>query len=144
MAEEQLDDILRENLWAIVDKYGKDNQPATILNANTVVLDELKRQGFLSSLNYDLSGNAIAVPTYKAITYFESAPPKKNRSANRSQITYQTFLETYKRVKDIGSGGAGNVFEVEASDGQRFALKVLNAEAACNNSKVKRFLQEAR
>lgn len=144
MAEEQLDDILRENLWAIVDKYGKDNQPATILNANTVVLDELKRQGFLSSLNYDLSGNAIAVPTDKAITYFESAPPKKNRSANRSQITYQTFLETYKRVKDIGSGGAGNVFEVEASDGQRFALKVLSAEAACNSSKVKRFLQEAR
>ena len=144
MAEEQLDDRLVEVLQVIVDSYGKDGQPVTIRNANVPVLDELKRQGFLSMLDYDLSGNAIAVPTYKAISYFESASSKITRSANKSRIVYQTFLESYKRIEAIGSGGAGNVFEVEASDGKRFALKVLSADAAQNKSKVKRFLQEAR
>lgn len=144
MTEEQLDDRLREALRTIVDRYGKDGQPITIRNADALVLEELERQGFLSMLDYDLSGNAIAMPAYKAISYFESATSKKSRSANKSQVVYQTFFESYKRVKDIGSGGAGNVFEVEASDGQRFALKVLSPDAARNNAKVKRFLQEAR
>lgn len=144
MAGDQLDDRLTEALQTIVASYGKDGQPVTIRNANSVVLDELKRLGFLSILDYDLSGNAIVVPAYKAISNFEGAPLTKKRSAFKSRIVYQTFLESYKRVRGIGNGGAGNVLEVEASDGQRFALKVLSTDAARNKSKVKRFLQEAR
>lgn len=94
MTEEQLDDRLREALRTIVDRYGKDGQPITIRNADALVLEELERQGFLSMLDYDLSGNAIAMPAYKAISYFESAASKKSRSANKSQIVYQTFLES--------------------------------------------------
>lgn len=57
---------------------------------------------------------------------------------------FETVTETYTRVRGIGNGGAGNVYEVESSDGRRFALKVLSENSARSSAKVKRFLRETR
>ena len=143
MANLKLDNTLAGALSTIVERYKDDNQFVSVENADKLVFDELERMGYLKNLSYDFSGNAIMIPTYKAAAYFQ----EENGAAivaSRNNKVFETFEETYTRVKGIGNGGAGNVYEVAASDGERYALKLLNAEAARNPSKLKRFLQEAR
>lgn len=143
MANLKLDNTLAGALSTIVERYKDDNQFVSVENADKPVFDELERMGYLKNLSYDFSGNAIMIPTYKAAAYFQ----EENGAAivaSRNNKVFETFEETYTRVKGIGNGGAGNVYEVAASDGERYALKLLNAEAARNPSKLKRFLQEAR
>lgn len=143
MANLKLDNTLAGALSTIVERYKDDNQFVFVENADKLAFDELERMGYLKNLSYDLSGNAIMTPTYKAAAYFQ----EENGAAivvSRNNKVFETFGETYTRVKGIGNGGAGNVYEVAASDGERYALKLLNAEAARNPSKLKRFLQEAR
>ena len=143
MANLKLDNTLAGALSTIVERYKDDNQFVSVENADKLVFDELERMGYLKNLSYDFSGNAIMIPTYKAAAYFQ----EENDAAivaSRNNKVFETFEETYTRVKGIGNGGAGNVYEVVASDGERYALKLLNAEAARNPSKLKRFLQEAR
>lgn len=58
---------------------------------------------------------------------------------------FETAIESYRRVKQIGNGANGNVFEVEAiSDGMHYALKLLSPAAASNATKKKRFVREAK
>ena len=143
MANLKLDNTLAGALSTIVERYKDDNQFVSVENADKPVFDELERMGYLKKLSYDFSGNAIMIPTYKAAAYFQ----EENGAAivaSRNNKVFETFEETYTRVKGIGNGGAGNVYEVAASDGERYALKLLNAEAVRNPSKLKRFLQEAR
>jgi len=56
-------------------------------------------------------------------------------------MRFKTRLDTYSSVKVIGEGGSGRVFEVEVSNGQRFALKMLNP-AGVTETKRKRFRNE--
>lgn len=56
-------------------------------------------------------------------------------------MRFETQLDTYTSVEVIGEGGSGRVFEVEASNGQRFALKMLNP-AGVNETRRKRFRNE--
>lgn len=83
------------------------------------------------------------VPSYKAIAYKFNQNEPFLVSTRRSKV-FETFTESYIRVRSIGNGGAGTVFEVKTPDGVSYALKLLNAEAAGNTSKLKRFIQEAR
>ena len=143
MANMKLDSTLAGALSTVVKRYRDDNQFVSVENADKLVFDELERMGYLKKLNYDFSGNATMIPSYKAVAYFREeggttivTPHKKTE--------FETFGKTYVRIKGIGNGGAGNVYEVADSDGERYALKLLNAEAARNSSKLKRFLQEAR
>src|SRR5438094_7748857 len=59
----------------------------------------------------------------------------------KRKVEFQTQLDTYTSAGVIGEGGSGRVFEVEASNGQRFALKMLNP-AGVNESRRKRFRNE--
>ena len=143
MTDEKLDDALEGALAAVVESYGGGNQLVPVENADRLVYDELERRGYLSFLDYDLSGGAIMTPSYKAVSHYReidmpiSAPSHKPKN-------FETFGETYTNAKVIGNGGAGNVYEVIASNGEHYALKLLIPEAARNSSKLKRFLQEAR
>lgn len=143
MTDSKLDNKLAGALSTVVERYSDGNQFVSVENADKLVFDELERMGYLKNLSYDFSGNAIVIPTYKAVAYFQEengaaiVAPRKNKQ-------FETFGETYVRVRGIGNGGAGNVYEVAASDGKRYALKLLSAEATRNFSKLKRFLQEAR
>lgn len=64
--------------------------------------------------------------------------------SSRKPKDFETLGETYTKARTIGNGGAGNVYEVIASNGEHYALKLLSPEAARNSSKFKRYLQEAR
>lgn len=143
MTDSKLDNKLAGALSMVVERYNGDNQFVSVENADKLVFDELERMGYLKNLSYDLSGNATMIPSYKAVSYF----PEENSAAiaaHRKNKEFETFGETYTQIKGIGNGGAGNVYEVAASDGKHYALKLLSAEAARNSSKLKRFLQEAR
>src|SRR5437764_6435336 len=59
----------------------------------------------------------------------------------KKAMQFETQLDTYSRVGVIGEGGSGRVFEVEASNGQRFALKMLNPFGV-TETKRKRFRNE--
>jgi serine/threonine protein kinase len=50
-------------------------------------------------------------------------------------------FESYTVVRALGSGGAGDVYQVSDPDGTQLALKVLNAERA-KGSKLRRFRNE--
>lgn len=143
MTDSKLDNKLAEVLSTVVERYNDDDQFVSVENADKLVFDELERMGYLNNLSYDFSGNAIMIPSYKAVAYFR----EENGAAivtPRNNKQFETFGKTYVRVRGIGNGGAGNVYEVADSDGKRYALKLLSAEAARNSSKLKRFLQEAR
>ncbi len=61
----------------------------------------------------------------------------------KRDMVFETVTETYTRVGSIGNGGAGHVYQVKASDGNMYALKVLSRDASRSTRKVKRFLREA-
>jgi len=61
------------------------------------------------------------------------------RGARLSENFYTAF-ETYSRLEQAGAGGAGRVFKVRDSEGNPFALKLLNPEAG--TTKAKRFKNE--
>lgn len=146
MAEQKLDNVLEDVLKAIVSKAGPGgDQLVTMQNADRMAIDELKRRDFLTMADYDLSGNASVMLAYKGRVYFGDAgdAPEASVSSHKVKI-FETFGETYTKVRGIGNGGAGNVYEVKSSAGKHYALKLLSAEAARNSSKLKRFLQEAR
>ena len=143
MVDEKLDDVLEGALAAVVESYGGGNQLVSVQNADRLVYDELEHHGYLSFLDYDLSGGAIMTPSYKAVSHYREIDMPVSTSSRKPK-DFETFGETYTKVKGIGNGGAGSVFEVAATDGKHYALKLLSPEAARNTSKLKRFLQEAR
>lgn len=59
----------------------------------------------------------------------------------KKKMTFETVVDTYTSFGVIGEGGSGRVYEVEASNGQRFALKMLNPEGV-NTARRKRFTNE--
>lgn len=73
-----------------------------------------------------------------------SRTAERSAGRRRDAKSFETVTETYTRVRGIGNGGAGNVYEVESSDGRMFALKVLSADSVRSSAKVKRFLREIR
>lgn len=138
-----LDSTLEKTLSDIMERYDGHGGHVSVFNVDPLVLEELKRLDYLKYLDFNLSGDAVVVPSYKAIAHkFNQNDP--SISSTRKSKVFETFTESYTRVKSIGNGGAGTVFEVEAPDGKRYALKLLNVEAAKNTSKLKRFIQEAR
>jgi serine/threonine protein kinase len=63
----------------------------------------------------------------------------------RSSLVGETLEDRYRVIKLIGSGGMGEVFEVEhLRIGRRFALKTLRVELATNPEALGRFEREAR
>ncbi len=58
--------------------------------------------------------------------------------------TFETTFRRFKAVKQIGSGGSGNVWHVRDADGQEFALKLLNEGSARQAAKLVRFERELR
>ena len=54
---------------------------------------------------------------------------------------FETAFDTYTVVRQVGSGGSGVVFLVTATDGQQYALKVLD-RSKTPRQKVKRFQNE--
>lgn len=138
-----LDSTLEKTLSEIMKLYDGHGGHVTVFDVDPLILEELKRRDYLKYLDFNLSGNAVVVPSYKAIAYKFNQNEPFLVSTRRSKV-FETFTESYTRVKSIGNGGAGTVFEVESTDGERYALKLLNAEATKNTSKLKRFIQEAR
>ena len=61
--------------------------------------------------------------------------------AFRKGTILKTTFEEYKITKQIGAGGAGEVYEVTDVDGDSYAIKVLDSEKA-SGSKLKRFKNE--
>lgn len=101
MANLKLDNTLAGALSTIVERYKDDNQFVSVENADKLVFDELERMGYLKNLSYDFSGNAIMIPTYKAAAYFQ----EENGAAivaSRNNKVFETFEETYTRVKESG------------------------------------------
>lgn len=143
MFDNILDSTLEKTLSEILKLYDGHGGHVTVSDVDPIILEELKRRDYLNYLDFNLSGNAVAVPSYKAITY-KFNQNKTSLVSTRRSMVFETFTESYTRVKSIGNGGAGTVFEVETPDGVKYALKLLNAEAAGNTSKLKRFIQEAR
>lgn len=143
MFDNILDSTLEKTLSEILKLYDGHGGHVTVFDVDPIILEELKRRDYLNYLDFNLSGNAVVVPSYKAITYKFNQNKPSLVSTRRSKV-FETFTESYTRVKSIGNGGAGTVFEVETPDGVKYALKLLNAEAAGNTSKLKRFIQEAR
>ena len=137
-----MDKKLEDALKHVVENYEGNNSLVEVHAADHLIYDELKRTGFLSHLEYDLTGNAIVVPTHAAISYF-SEGGVSNKQKHHNPAQFETFKDSYRKIKNIGNGGAGDVYEVESSDRTKFALKVLNESANRNSSKRKRFLQEA-
>lgn len=60
--------------------------------------------------------------------------------ANTTKV-FETAFDTYTVVRQVGAGGSGVVFLVKNSDGQDFALKVLDRSKTPRH-KVKRFQNE--
>jgi serine/threonine protein kinase len=56
---------------------------------------------------------------------------------------FESGFETYTVVQQLGSGGAGTVYEVKASDGQRLALKALD-RSRVSRKQLSRFRNEMR
>jgi serine/threonine protein kinase len=56
---------------------------------------------------------------------------------------FDSGFETYTVVQQLGSGGAGTVYEVKASDGQRLALKALD-RSGVSRKQLARFRNEMR
>jgi serine/threonine protein kinase len=56
---------------------------------------------------------------------------------------FDSGFETYTVVQQLGSGGAGTVYEVKASDGQRLALKALD-RSRVSRKQLARFRNEMR
>lgn len=138
-----LDSTLEKTLSEIMKLYDGHGGHVTVFDVDPLILEELKRRDYLKYLDFNLSGNAVVVPSYKAIAYKYNQNEPFLVSTRRSKV-FETFTESYTKVKSIGNGGAGTVFEVESTDGERYALKLLNAEATKNTSKLKRFIQETR
>jgi serine/threonine protein kinase len=63
------------------------------------------------------------------------------RMARKQQRIFDSGFDTYTVVGQIGAGGAGTVFEVIASEGQRLALKVVDGSMA-SKKQLKRFRNE--
>ncbi|MBZ5512228.1 MAG: serine/threonine protein kinase [Acidobacteriia bacterium] len=61
--------------------------------------------------------------------------------AQQTPRQFKTAFETYEFVQQVGAGGTGAVFEVTASDGEHYALKVLDKTKA-TREKRKRFENE--
>lgn len=59
IVDEKLDDDFVGALAAVVENYGGGNRLVSVQNADCLVCDELERRGYLSFLDYDLSGGAI-------------------------------------------------------------------------------------
>ena len=145
MADRGLDTALEEALAFIVSQCGDGDRLVSVPDADHLVYDELKRRGYLDMVEYDLTGNAIVRPSYRAFTNFrEPAVTDVVLPSSGKTKLFETFGDTYIRVKGIGNGGAGDVYEVVSAGGEHYALKLLSADAARNTSKLKRFLQEAR
>src|SRR5262245_39961186 len=72
-----------------------------------------------------------------------STPSPGARGAQLAPGT--TIAGKYVVTSHLGSGGMGDVFEVEHNMlGKRFALKRLSGEGAADRALVERFLREAR
>lgn len=142
MFNKELDSTLEKTLLGIMELYDGKGGQVSVIDVDPIILNELKRRGYIEYLDFDLSGGAIVIPSYKAIAYKADEGSFLIPMSKKTRI-FDTFTESYTRIKSIGNGGAGTVFEVESSDGTRYALKLLSAEAARSTSKLKRFIQEA-
>lgn len=142
MFNKELDSTLEKTLLGIMELYDGKGGHVSVIDVDPIILNELKRRGYIDYLDFNLSGGAVVIPSYKAIAYKANEGSFLIPMSKKTRI-FDTFTESYTRIKSIGNGGAGTVFEVESSDGTRYALKLLSAEAARSTSKLKRFIQEA-
>jgi serine/threonine protein kinase len=72
--------------------------------------------------------------------------PRLGKVGNMSRKEPKVFdsgFEAYTVVQQLGSGGAGTVYEVKASDGQRLALKALD-RSGVSRKQLARFRNEMR
>lgn len=69
------------------------------------------------------------------------SPAHQSTDSVKGGKTFQTAFETYRRVRKVGEGGAGTVFEVTDSGGKAFALKRLDMSKV-TPGKMKRFRNE--
>jgi hypothetical protein len=100
------------------------------------LLDEARLyRAFLVGLNKEMQNNPEKFKN----------PPDTKASATSGpgtrDIGFETALESYKRVGEpLGSGGTGVVYEVQDSDGNHYALKLLNS--SIDKTRLKRFKNE--
>lgn len=142
MFNKELDSTLEKTLLSIMKLYDGKGGQVSVIDVDPIILNELKRRGYIDYLDFDLSSGAVLIPSYKALAYKADEGSFLIPMSKKTRI-FDTFTESYTRIKSIGNGGAGTVFEVESSDGTRYALKLLSTEAARSTSKLKRFIQEA-
>lgn len=143
MSNDGLDSTLEKTLSDIMELYDGHGEHVLVFDADPIILEELKRIGYLDYVSVNQSGSPVVIPSYRAVAYKFNQNEPSIISTRKSKV-FETFTDSYTKVKSIGNGGAGTVFEVEAQDGIRYALKLLNVESARNSSKLKRFIQEAR
>lgn len=124
MTDSKLDNKLAGALSTVVERYSDGNQFVSVENADKLVFDELERMGYLKNLSYDFSGNAIVIPTYKAVAYFQEengaaiVAPRKNKQ-------FETFGEAYVRVR-----GDWERWRGQRIRGCRFGWQTLCAQVA--------------
>src|SRR5262245_14978086 len=61
--------------------------------------------------------------------------------APKSNLVFETAIDTYQGQEILGEGGAGTVYKVSNSDGEFFAVKLLDPHKT-NTKKLKRFKNE--
>lgn len=94
----------KKTLSEILKLYDGHGGHVTVFDVDPIILEELKRRDYLNYLDFNLSGNAVVVPSYKAITYKFNQNKPSLVSTRRSKV-FETFTESYTRVKSIGNGG---------------------------------------
>ena len=69
MFNKELDSTLEKTLLGIMELYDGKGGQVSVINVDPIILNELKRRGYIDYLDFDLSGGAIVIPSYKAIAY---------------------------------------------------------------------------
>lgn len=106
MSNDGLDSTLEKSLSDIMELYDGHGEHVLVFDADPIILEELKRIGYLDYVSVNQSGSAVVIPSYRAVAYKFNKNEPSIISTRKSKI-FETFSDSYTRVKSIGNGGAG-------------------------------------
>jgi eukaryotic-like serine/threonine-protein kinase len=134
---------MNDNRWQRIEKlYFKalefpTGERARFLADETAGDEELYREVFSLLKSHEHSGDFLSEPEFALGLQILAEPNHVFRAG-------QEFGK-YTIIKFLGSGGMGEVYQARDNKLERIvALKVLPADLASNNERIRRFMQEAR